>query len=127
MCHTLHVLYHVFRYITGAYSLVSSLMLSSHLLLYQSFFLFPAIAYLTYSWWYPPLPSLTRGHIISVVISPSYRSCYTIAKYRIISNEVQHNTDDLTIQSFNARLVLDKRKGRSLKQHLREQGRRRRG
>ena len=33
------------------------------------FFSFLALACLTSSWWYPPLPSLTRGHTIAVVSS----------------------------------------------------------
>ena len=48
-------------------SSLSSLMLSSHLVLGRSFFSFPALACLTSSWWYSPLPSLTRDHTITVV------------------------------------------------------------
>ena len=59
-------IYHTLRlcamYCVILCSFLSSLMLSSRLLLGRSFFSFPALACLTSSWWYPPLPSLSRGH-----------------------------------------------------------------
>ena len=62
---------HAFRFcamsFVSLYSFMSSAVLSNHLILGLPFFSFPALACLTSSWWYPPLPSLTRGHTISVV------------------------------------------------------------
>ena len=50
-------------------TLSCSLILSNHLFLGLPFYSFLAIAFLTSSWWYPPLPSSTRGHTIAVVSS----------------------------------------------------------
>ena len=70
MCQTLR--FHAMSFVI-LYSFMSSLMLSSHLFLGLPFVSFPALACLTYSWWYPPqflhsfLKFLTTDHTISVV------------------------------------------------------------
>ena len=60
MCHTLRfcAIYSVLLYY-----FMSSQMPSSHLFLGIPFFSFSAPACLTSSWWYPPLPFLTRGRL----------------------------------------------------------------